>query len=327
MRSSSDAGIDEVTLGQFTAYRLHAGEAEAEIIPRLGGTVRQVSLSDPLSGKARPLMRADEAAELAVNPWFRGRILFPLNDRIPEGRYSFGGKEYRLKPNSPEDGSAIHGLICGRELEILRKGTDGQSVFLALQTELKPADCAGTSGLPGYPGRLALTLTYSLCSGGFSLFFEAENRGSEPAPLSFGWHPYFVLGVKADELILSHGGSSYVPVGRDLMPLGGHASVQGSGYDFRKGRLIGSGPLDIALTAPPDGKASLSDGRLRIIYQASPEVFAYTQLFVPPERDSVAMEPITGATNSFNLPDLGRKIIAPGERISAAVHLSLEACL
>lgn len=317
MKKSSNPTIEETAIGPYRVERLEAGKAWAEVIPSLGGMVKQIALPFPNAKEPIPILREDSQGELSSNPWFRGRILFPFNDRIPDGEYTFNGKAFHLTPNSEKDGYALHGLIYNRPLSSWKQEKGKDSVTLTLTGQILPVI------YPGYPFSLLLEMTYTISMDGFSLTFFVKNRGTEPAPIAFGWHPYFTLGGIVDNWKLFHCGTSYVPVGEDLMPQGGHAGVIGTRYDYRSGRVIGNEPLDIALTSPLSGTASLTDGEKTISYWADSSVFSYTQLFIPPERDSIAIEPITAATNSFNLPDLGRRILMGGEEITASVHITL----
>ena len=43
--------------------------------------------------------KADSDEEILLNPLFRGRLLFPFNDRIPNGKYYFDGREYSFPIN------------------------------------------------------------------------------------------------------------------------------------------------------------------------------------------------------------------------------------
>jgi galactose mutarotase-like enzyme len=48
-------------------------------------------------------------------------------------------------------------------------------------------------------------------------------------------------------------------------------------------------------------------------------------VFIPPDRRSIALEPVTAATNSFNMPELGRMVLAPGQLVSGTISVGLVA--
>ncbi|HET7839416.1 MAG TPA: aldose 1-epimerase, partial [Rectinemataceae bacterium] len=249
---------------------------------------------------------------------FAGRILFPWNDRIPGGSYSFAGERHSLRINCAEDGSAIHGFLYRRTMELVGDYADADSARLVLRARLLPGE------EPGYPFAPSLRVEYRLEEGRFSLGFTMRNDGQAPAPVALGWHPYFRLEGPSENWLFEHKGESFVPVGPDLMPLGAPEPVAGSPWDFRRARPLGKGPIDIALAASADGLCRLrGPGGLELRIEADPRLFRYTQLYLPPERDALAIESVSAATDAFNRDGLGLIVLAKGEERSGSVSLRL----
>lgn len=335
---------------------LKAGRNRLEVVPELGGTVRQLFLSPTrlealtaltartvltapekqnVSGEHRAesfaLLAADKDHELGENPWFRGRIMFPFCDRIPRGRYSFEGRSFQL-PVNQEDGSAIHGLIHNRPGRIVGRTTTRSAEMLHLAWIL------GEDSF--YPFRIDFDLHYHLDPRGLSLLFHAVNRGTGPAPVGFGWHPYFRLpGDNPDDYTLTLPGASYVEVEENLLPTGrfprfgdpgdgdpgdgspGESSE--SRYDFRTPRKIGGGDYDIAFPVKSPATAFLESSSHRLSLNIA-GAFSFFQLFTPPDRSALALEPVTNVTDAFNREDMGMQILAPGKRLSGLVRVELE---
>jgi aldose 1-epimerase len=299
--------VGRVSVGGRAAWRLSSGAGEEAVVLALGGTVREIALA-PGSGLARSILACCPPERIADDQGYAGRILFPFNDRIPGGRYSFAGREHSLKVNSPADGSAIHGFLYRREMECVEERADADSARLFLGSRIEPGD------EPGYPFAVSIGIEYALEPGRFSLGFTLRNEGVEPAPVALGWHPYFRLGGRADDWVLEHHGETCVPVGSDLMPLGGGEPVEGGPWDFRSPRRLGPGEIDIAVGG--DGPA--------LVLEADPRLFRYIQVYVPPARDSVAVEGVSAATDSFNRPGLGLIVLAGGEERRGAISVRLE---
>ncbi len=316
-KASVSFSVEKRLIAGYEAVALSSSDgSESIVIPALGGMVHSLSL-----GSFPGLLRCDEAAELDANPLFRGRLLFPFNDRIPDGRYLFDGREYFLSSNSPEDGSAIHGFLYRRKMKILESRAADDFTSLTLGFDLRDDE------EQGYPFCLSLRVEYRLDLSGFHLRMTTKNTGSGPAPLAFGWHPYFTLpGGKADAWTLRHDGRAYAPVGPDLLPTGVLSSVANTPFDFTQGRFLGNSQLDIALVASRES-ACLSFGPSAIQVTADMPPFAYTQLFIPPQRDSIAIEPITAVTDSFNRPGLGCVRLEPGASVSGTIGVRADSVL
>lgn len=312
-------------IGGLSAYRLTTGTAEASVVAGAGGCVRSLALCAP-TAESGPLdiLAGPADSEIAFDPWFRGRVLCPFNDRIPKGVYTWQGKEYRLPNNSREDESAIHGLVYNRafqrpagDCEPYDHQADPPSeVHLCLQTHISEGEVAG------YPFDLAISLRYTLTRFTFSFEIAVRNTGSSAAPLSFGWHPYFTLGARIDSLVLQMDSEGYVPVDDSLNPTGKIESVTGTEVDFRRPRRIGSQTVDLALTAPSDGTVRLSSQDHSLTMELLGQTFAFVQLFSHPARRAIAIEPITAGTNAFNIPGLGLQILEPGATSSGGVRIT-----
>ena len=346
-------GVETVCL------RDSANEAAAHILPQLGGTVWRLALADGsgssagshgpggsggsgrgggtsggsdgrgLDGRsAAAVLQGDAPGELATNPGFRGRLLVPFNDRIPRGRYRFEGQNYDLPVNEPESVCAVHGLVYDKPFaEDFREADDTHAV-LQLSYRLGPESS------PGYPFALLVTARYHLHADGFELSLGALNEGEGPAPVTMGWHPYVATPGGADDARITCPAERFVEVDRDLLPTGALPPVSGGPLDYAKPGRIGAREIDIALersgTTRTDAmqteaaRTIVERGDDAIVLEQSLPPFRYTQLYIPPQRTSIAVEPVSGATDAFNRPELGLRRLEPGERIGGRVTISRE---
>jgi aldose 1-epimerase len=310
----------------------------AVVLPNYGGTVYQIALQ-PTSQSRRPthngtskqnnredqysgpieLLECDAPEEIDKNPWFRGRILFPFDDRVHAGRYTFRGTSYQLPINDPQGIDALHGFLYNQSLEITLEKTNPESAMLRLEGDIDRK--------PGYPFRLHITLDYRLDSYGFHINMHIENRGEAPAPFSVGWHPYFHplhpgdVTPSADDMRLKLPVERYVETDELLVPSGRLLPVQGTELDFRQGKPVGSLALDHGFINP-EGYVEYQHGALTLRIEQS-ELFAYSQVFIPPDRGSVALEPISAATNAFNQPELGLRVLEPGQNTEGHIRVYL----
>ncbi|NBF41745.1 MAG: hypothetical protein GVY14_15150 [Spirochaetes bacterium] len=304
--------------------------AAAHILPQNGGTVWRLALGCGTAGHGNDAARsfaavleADAPGELAANPGFRGRLLIPFNDRIPGGRYHFGGTDYSLPVNEPDSGCAVHGLVYDKPFSEDFREADDSRAFLQLSYRLEP----DTS--PGYPFALLVTAGYHLHADRFELRLVVTNEGAAPAPITLGWHPYIVTPAGVDEARITCPAERFVEVDRDLLPTGARPPVSGGPLDYEQPKRVGAREIDIALEragAPETGGARtvIERGDDAVVLEQSLPPFRYTQLYIPPPRTSIAVEPVSAATDAFNRPELGLRRLGPGERIDGKVSVRRE---
>jgi aldose 1-epimerase len=227
----------------------------------------------------------------------RGQVLIPWPNRLEDGTYDFDGRTHRLPLTEPEHGNAIHGLVR----------------WVAWSAEKRDASCVVLRHVlhpqPGYPFSLELELEYSLSDAGLAVRTTATNVGSSACPYGSGSHPYLKLGGgPIDGLTLR------VPALRVLrtddrgLPTG-EEPVDGTPFDFRRPRAIGSTQLDNAFTGLERDEDGLARVELRDPAGAgltlwADEAYRYVTLYsgdARPDvaRRSMAVEPMTCPANAF----------------------------
>ncbi|MFL6128880.1 MAG: aldose 1-epimerase family protein [Mycobacteriales bacterium] len=246
----------------------------------------------------------------------RGQLLIPWPNRIADGRYELAGTGYQLALTEPATGNAIHGLTRWSPWR-LEQPADGRAIGSWV---LHPQ--------PGYPFRLDCTVTYRLDGAGLSVTMAVVNRADRDAPVGFGAHPYLAAGTGlVDGARLRLPASTRLVTDDRSIPRG-RAPVDGSEYDFRAERAIGSTALDTAyadLDRDPDGMArvrlSRADG-LQVTLWAD-ATFSHLQVYTgetlpePQRRRGLAVEPMSCPPNAFASGD-GLRLLAPGGTLAGS---------
>lgn len=282
-----------------------------ECIPELGATISTLSLQ--LKGKATNILEGDSPETLRANPFYRGRILFPFNDMIPGGVYTFNGSTYNLPVNQPKENKALHGFVYDKPFKTIWEESTRNFCKIIVSKTITSDEH------PGYPFDCTLTLSYILRVREFQMNMTVKNTGNRALPFSFGWHPYFTFGISIDDNTLQMQCDSYIEVDANLLPTRRLLPCNDSRYDFAQGKLIGAEPIDMGFTAPRDGKIFLGGDKGYIIVNQNGDFFNFVQLFIPPDRRSIAIEPVTAATNSFNFSELGLRVLEPNEEATGFV--------
>ena len=283
------------------------------MIVEVGGGLRTYAAGgrDVVDGYA-----ADEACSSG-----RGQVLAPWPNRIQDGSYEFEGQRHQLPINETERRNAIHGLVRS---ESWRAGEHDAS-RVVMEYSLKPQS--------GYPFPLELRIEYELAATGLSVLMTATNTGNERCPYGTGAHPYLTAGgATVDAVTLQVSARTVVLSDESGIPARTEP-VEGSEYDFREPRLIGTTRLDHAFTdldRDNDGLARVHltnpAGGARLALWVD-ENYGYLMLFTGDplpdvNRRSLAVEPMTCPPNAFRS---GEDVIVlePGQSTTSAWGISL----
>jgi aldose 1-epimerase len=271
-------------------YVIAAGEYQATIT-ELGAGLRTLALG------GQPIVKGYGDDELP--PAGAGELLVPWPNRIDRGQYSFGGRSLQLDLTEPVRGNAIHGLTRWATWQVTGQAADQVELDLRLL------------GQPGYPFCLELRAGYRVSAeAGLEVTVTALNHGSSAAPYGTGSHPYLLAGTgQIDDWTLQLPAASWQPADDRGIPAGPPQGVDGSPFDFRERRALGSTSLDHAFTAletDGDGRAwaSLAGPAADIALWAGPgyrwlQVFTGDPLGPDARRRAVAIEPMTCPPNAF----------------------------
>jgi len=172
---------------------------------------------------------------LGVHPYF-GAIIGRYANRIGNATFTLDGQKYSLTENS--DGHHLHGGFAGFD----------KALWLArpLSSRVGPKvelSHVSPDGDQGYPGRLAVAVTYSLTDDNE---FRIEYRATtdRPTHVNLTHHSYFNLAGAGSRDILDHvitiDADRFTPVDAGLIPTGEVRDVAGTPMNFRSPVPIGS---------------------------------------------------------------------------------------
>lgn len=292
--------IDE-EFGESRSCRLidTATNTSAEILPFLGGAVNSLIINQ--AGTLLELIdgyRSLGEAVSEVASSFKGSSLFPFPNRVENGKYSYDGEPYQLRLNFPQENNAIHGLVYNKEFTVQQRVENNDECSL---------DIGFTSSGPdeGYPFPYHLMHRYCLHkSRGFSCTTRVTNRFGRTIPIGHGFHPYFSAGAdRIDNLVLQFPAEQILAVDSRNIPTGARTAYK----DFTAPSKIGTTTLDSCFClSSQDGRAETSmtnpqhNLRLTVWQETGPGKYNYLQLYTPPHRKSIAIEPMSCPPNALN---------------------------
>ncbi|WP_445002585.1 aldose epimerase family protein [Exiguobacterium alkaliphilum] len=168
---------------------------------------------------------------VASSPYF-GAIIGRHAGRIDGGTFRIEDKTYSLAKN--DGANHLHGGNRGFDRHLWQVEQDDQRLTL---TRTSP------HMEEGYPGELDVRVTYELTEEG-ELVITYEATTTETTVCNLTNHTYFQLGrigetVAAQELTMM--ADAFAPIRKDSIPTGERIPVEGTLFDFRRPRLLGTG--------------------------------------------------------------------------------------
>lgn len=264
------------------------------------GATLQALLAPDCSGRtADVVLGHDELASYVSRPNYFGVTVGRYANRIARGSFALDGTKYQLPTN---DGpNSLHG--GGRGFDKVAWTVVSLDSAPQPRVVLSHTSAAGDAG---YPGTLAVRVTYALdAQGALAITFDATT--DTPTIVNLTNHAIFNLagegapGGALDQL-LTIPARAFTPVSADLIPTGELRPVAGTPFDFRVPRRLaqdirdgrdeqmrfGRGydhnfALDKGLTAAPELAARLEDpasGRVLELLTTEPGVQVYTGNFL-----------------------------------------------
>jgi aldose 1-epimerase len=315
--------IEQQIFGKYIQYHLK-NDATAEyalVIPAFGGTLNQVALAK--EGKVYELLDASATYEDLITEGrkkFKGSKLFPFANRIEDGQYSFENKVYNFHINFPHENNAIHGIVLESNFIVLQKKVTKDSAALTIQYKT-------TGKEDGYPFKVSITIEYVLKENSFSVKTSVENIDTKNIPVSDGWHPYFKIGSRIDDCFLTLPVAHAYEVDDRMLPTG----KTWKDVAFTTPTKIAQTNFDtnykLVATENKTLSVRLEDPIQKITLVLWQEVgegkYNYLQIYTPPDRKSIAIEPMTCLTNAFNNKE-GLIVLKPADKSDFLFGLILE---
>jgi aldose 1-epimerase len=172
--------------------------------------------------------------EYVRNPRYFGALIGRHANRIARGRFSLNGVEYQLPCNN--GANHLHGGFNGFDKRDWTVREDDNTLHLTYFSK---------DGEEGYPGNLSAFVDYTLRDNELRIDYRATTDRDTIVNLTN--HSYFNL--RGAGTILDHeltlNADHFTPVSEDLIPTGEIKSVEGTPWDFRKAKAIGSELEDV----------------------------------------------------------------------------------
>ena len=282
--------LEESDFGPYRRYRFdHPDLGHGfDIVPAAAANVTELRFS-----KTNVIDGHATGEELHAGKWGKSAILFPFPNRLRDGAYSWNGRDYSFPINNAATSNAIHGFVRHESFQV-------QRIELTTDHALITSRFVADGKNPAYPFPFSFDATFEMSANAeFIATFSVTNHHAESIPVGLGWHPYFRLTDRADDHHLQLPRCARVDIDTRMIPTGKRISYM----DFQDERLVGETQLDTCFEVPPSEsivRAKLRAQGQALTLEAPRDRFPFFQVFTPPARNSIAIEPMTCNVDAFH---------------------------
>lgn len=284
------------------------------IVPETGSSTAfgRVRASGAWLDVLRPTAEADYGNASLCSSF----IMLPWCNRLKDARFSYKGKEYGLQPSS-DDGTAIHGTV--RRLAWKTASATPTRVVNTFNS-------ADYGEKINFPFKFSAAAEFRLDGADFIMTVTLTNEDTQPFPVGFGHHPYFVRDAENTVQVQVNCDTRFELV--NVLAVAPPVLLTPA-TDFRALRPVEYLPTGELFSGRRGETAA------RIVYpetsltMLADDLFEHVLLFAPEGKPFFAVEPMSNANDGFNLYEKGIAgsgvfELAPGEAKTGTVTLRME---
>jgi aldose 1-epimerase len=217
------------------AYTL-VNEAGASVeVLTYGGTVTSLCMPDRDAQMGDVVLGFGGLGDYLAGGAYIGAIVGRIAGRVSGGQLSLEGRTYELARN---DGpNHLHGGRRGLDKRVWK----ARPVSRPDGAPSLRLSCLSPDGEEGYPGSIAISVTYTLTSRN-EFIVDSEAAADRATPLSMAQHSYFNLAGEGSGKIFGHEvqilADEFVPTDATMTLSNSREPVDGWGADFRSPRRL-----------------------------------------------------------------------------------------
>lgn len=279
---------------------------ESSIFPNLGASLQKLSINgiEIIDG-----ITNNEEGLKVYNNKFNASLLFPFPNRIDDGKYNFNTTTYQLYCNEATLNNALHGHIFNKTFEIVKTEASENYAKIVL-------NYTNNGTITGFPFAYKFEVTYVFYVNKVTIEMQVKNIDIKPFPFGLGWHPYFKSDNLATSVLNFEGNKKYdldvkmIPKNKINLPFKTPLTINDTFLD------------DCFLINKPQVTFNTTNYNVQLDFISNtPESFL--QCYTPHTRDSIAIEPMTCAPNSFNNLH-GLKTLNPDEHYNWQITMHFD---
>ncbi|MFK7899180.1 MAG: hypothetical protein AB8B61_00335 [Cyclobacteriaceae bacterium] len=261
-----------------------------------------------------------------VSDGYKSALLLPFPNRTNKGKYNFNKVGYQLPINEDRMGSngqeiqhALHGLVFNQEWKITNEEITEHTVSITISHVF--------NGISSYPFCFVtdVNYTFDVENNTLTTSTSVHNKSTTSIPIGLGFHPYFKINnTSVNDLTLKFDEVNHLLLDEYAIPTGERKEYS----EFKKGKRMSDLELDdsYALKAQTNDSFVVSianqEVSLAVTQETGNQKFNFLQLYTPPHRKSIAIEPMTCGVDALNTGD-GLIELEPNTSFSATYTIQL----
>lgn len=248
--------------------------------------------------------------ELESFKWAKSAVLYPFPNRMRDGAYTHENTTYNFPIDNAATNNAIHGF--GKKMP-------HHIVSTVLSENYASVTCRNDydGHLAHYPFPCCFEITFTISDDHkMSVEMSFKNTGKNTIPAAIGWHPYFAISEKIEDTFLQLPDLQLIEVDKRMLPTGKKENYN----HFSSLEKINETSLDNGFFIPNQEKNAevilqSNKGKLTYWQETGEGKYNFIQIFTPPHRTCIALEPMTSNIDTFNNGD-GLVLLKENEQLS-----------
>lgn len=293
---------------------LSDGNASVVLLPAVGGAVAS------FAWRGRDVLRPTPPDAIAAGT-VRATACYPLvpySNRIARATLRAGGETFALARNFGDHPHSIHGVGWQRPWTVEHAGPCAARLSLLHRPDGEDARA--------WPFGFRATQTFALAADGgratLSMSLAIESADPRPFPCGLGWHPFF---PRDEATCLTFRAAGVWETDATNLPTR-RVAADGA-WRFDPPRVLRGAALDHVFVGW-DGRATIDSPTQghTVAIEADPSL-SFLVVYVPADRDFLAVEPVTHMTDAFNRaaggePGTGTRALDPGASYSCTMRIT-----
>ncbi len=249
----------------------------------------------------------EDLSPLTYADTYASSILFPFANRIKDGKYSFNGNTFQFEANQKEENNALHGLVYNKTFDVVETISNDDTFSVVLEY-------IETNESKGFPYTYKIQLEYIFGKENLELKVSVINTDNKAFPFTLGWHPYFISS-NLSESALQFDSNQKLTIGERNITTGIEATDTTSDLKIEDKQLDDCWVLDT-------DEVIFKTPAYHLKFNATGDN-NFLQVYTPPRANTIAIEPTTGVSDSFN-NEIGLQTLNPNETYGITWKLEIK---